>query len=59
MNIKQLEKVMDLVCEIRKVLREDESGIYPIKQKLDALEEQVQEELKNLLWEKYLEDKNW
>ena len=54
MNREQLEKICGKIDEIRKLLKEDESGCWSIKQCLDSLEEVAKKELKEIVWREYL-----
>ena len=55
MNVKQLEKLRRHVAKMKDILNEDTEGIIGVETALDDLITEVDDELKNLLWVKYLE----
>ena len=55
MNIKQLERLKADIAGMRTTLEEDRQGVLPIEEEIDKLEVVVLEELKVLVWGRYLE----
>ena len=55
MNIKQLERLKVDIAGMRTTLEEDRQGVLPIEEEIDKLEVVVLEELKVLVWGRYLE----
>ncbi len=55
MNIEQFDELRRGIALMRGTVEEDTTGIDDITRALDELEFEVDKELKNLLWVRYLE----
>lgn len=58
MNLEQLENVLKQIEIIEMLIEDDTDGASNINQKLDPFKETVQLELKNLVWVRYLKERD-
>ena len=55
MNSRQLERIRDLIKNIREELQTDSSGTYDISEAVSELHEVVTTSLKEAVWDEYIQ----